>query len=461
MCLQNEKSFPSGRKPGLTERCAAMKFVKILLPIFIAAFLLSGCGSFKLASSIDDLISPVSPSGEDASVQSAMDTFCKGGYSVKIPAAGEYTTSYIYFDYDEDGTNEAIAFYEPNDALGKIDMAVLEKNDSDAWHVIANVQGEGTDVYSVDFCDVNGDGQTEFLISWNVISNSTTHLLSVYKYSAGEKGKIKLQAITDPMQYSAYIPVDMDGDAVQELMFFSVDQLKSLSANATLYSFRDDQKTLLGETKVDGHVSAYKYLQVGQADGDVAVYADAIRSDGNSMVTELIYWSDYYNSIISPFYSYNTGLTSDTTRDAMVPSCDINDDKQIEIPTDADFKDLPGGVDAVDWCAYKSSVLVHAAYSLVAQHDHYQVVIPDKYFKKISVSYDEDTRCMTVHSKAEKKAVFSVMPVLKSRFQEKSGEYADYTELFSDSGYIYLAKIGDASDIQISADALKDRIKTF
>ena len=64
-----------------------MKAIKILIPILCIALLFSGCGGFHLASSIDDLISPVAPAGADASVQSAMDAYCKGGYSVKIPAA--------------------------------------------------------------------------------------------------------------------------------------------------------------------------------------------------------------------------------------------------------------------------------------------------------------------------------------------------------------------------------------
>ena len=56
--------------------------------------------------------------------------------------------------------------------------------------------------------------------------------------------------------------------------------MKSLSASAALYSYKGDKQTLLGETRVDGHVSAYRKLQVGKADGKPAVYADAVKSDG-------------------------------------------------------------------------------------------------------------------------------------------------------------------------------------
>ena len=430
-----------------------MKAIKILIPMLCIALLFSGCGGFHLASSIDDLISPVAPAGADASVQSAMDAYCKGGYSVKIPAAGKYTTSYIFYDFDDDGQKEALAFYEPNDALGKIDMAVLEQS-GENWQVIANIQGEGTDVYSVDFCDVNGDGKTEFLISWNMISYSTSHLMSVYKMT-GSGQESKLTALAEPMQYSAYIPADLNNDGVQEVLFFSADQMKSLSASAALYSYKGDKQTLLGETRVDGHVSAYRKLQVGKADGKPAVYADAVKSDGASMLTELICWSDYYDSIVSPFYSYNTGLTADTGRDVMVPCVDMNGDGLLEIPTDAKLKGLPSQVRGVDWCKYKSSVLVHTGYSLAVQEDGYQMVLPDKQFKSVTVSYADKSHRLTVKSKTDKKTAFEVLPVLQTQYDANPGNYKDYTELLREGGYVYLAKCGNSADFAVTADPAK------
>ena len=68
---------------------------------------------------------------------------------------------------------------------------------------------------------------------------------------------------------------------------------------------------------------------------------------------------------------------------------------------------------------------------------------------------------MTVASKKDKKMIFSVMPVLQSRYASSQSEYKEYTELLSDSGYVYLAKTGDSADVQITIDELKEWIKTF
>ena len=104
-----------------------------------------------------------------------------------------------------------------------------------------------------------------------------------------------------------------------------------------------------------------------------------------------------------PFYSYNTGLTADTGRDVMVPCVDMNGDGLLEIPTDAKLKGLPTQVRGVDWCKYKSSVLVHTGYSLAVQEDGYQMVLPDKQFKSVTVSYADKSHRLTVKSKTDKR----------------------------------------------------------
>ena len=71
-----------------------MKFLKAFLPVIILALLLSGC-SFRLFSTAEDLIYPVSPSGENANVQKALDNYIKNGYSLKTPVGGEFKTSFL------------------------------------------------------------------------------------------------------------------------------------------------------------------------------------------------------------------------------------------------------------------------------------------------------------------------------------------------------------------------------
>lgn len=410
--------------------------LKIIVCIFVVCFIFSGC-NFRLASSIDDLVSPIPPFGDDADVQKAMDTYNKNKYSLKTPIKGDYITSYSFYDIDKDGDDEAIAFYEPSDDLGTISMALIKKIKSQ-WIVVDSVKGIGKDVYSLSFEDVNGDKQDELIVCWNVISNSSNHELCIYKYSS-DKDKYKLTQIDKSHTVNNYICVDMNYDKVVEMLLFEINTGNSTRAKAELFSIKGNKFKLLGETKLDSHIITYDNLHIESAENQVRVYADAIGSDGMSMLTEVIYWSDRYDSIVSPFYSYSTALTKETRRSARINSIDIDGDSLVEIPTDKNIKGLPKKVKAVDWKTYKNATLIHSNYSLVATEDGYSVLIPDDYINNISVTYNEKKHLMSVKMKSDKSSVFSVTSVLKTSYDKE--DYKDFTIISEKSGYYYLAKV--------------------
>ena len=432
-----------------------MKYIKVFLCVVLIVALFSGC-SFRLASSVNDLISAVAPFGENADVKSALDSFLSNGYSLKNPSSGEYITSYNFYDLDGDEKEEAVAFYEPNDNLGTIRMAII-KEYSGKWEVVSDISGYGDDAYRLDFADLNNDGKDEIIVCWNNISNSNSHLFVVYNLKFEDKKFEVKQINKDEIYLNNYVIVDFNQTGNNDILMFEINSGTKTSAKAELYSLNDNNLRLKGETKLDSRVISYRNINVEKAEGDIRVYADAIGSNGNSIRTEVIYWSNMYDSIVSPFYSYSTGRTSGTSRGCLVNSCDINEDERIEIPTDTTVKGLPKNIKPLNWKIYNKTILVHTNYSLYVKDDNYNVIIPDKYFKNISAAYNKRTREMTVINKKTKTAVFSIMPVLKAVYDEKS--YQGYSIILDKSGYYYLAKTSNDKDIKISIDELKQYIK--
>ena len=432
-----------------------MKYIKVLLCVVLIVALFSGC-SFRLASSVNDLISAVAPFGENADVKSALDSFLSNGYSLKNPSSGEYITSYNFYDLDGDEKEEAVAFYEPNDNLGTIRMAII-KEYSGKWEVVSDISGYGDDAYRLDFADLNNDGKDEIIVCWNNISNSNSHLFVVYNLKFEDKKFEVKQINKDEIYLNNYVIVDFNQTGNNEILMFEINSGTKTSAKAELYSLNDNNLRLKGETKLDSRVISYRNINVEKAEGDIRVYADAIGSNGNSIRTEVIYWSNMYDSIVSPFYSYSTGRTSGTSRGCLVNSCDINEDERIEIPTDTTVKGLPKNIKPLNWKIYNKTILVHTNYSLYVKDDNYNVIIPDKYFKNISATYNKKTREMTVINKKTKTAVFSIMPVLKAVYDEKI--YRGYDIILDKSGYYYLAKTSNDKEIKISIDELKQYIK--
>lgn len=435
-----------------------MKKINAFVIFLCIVLLFSGCSNFRMAATIDDLISPVAPSGDNAGVQNAVDEYCKSGYSIKIPASGNYTTSFILKDIDNDNINEAVAFYEPSNKMGTVCMAVLKKT-GDKWNVYENVESAATDVNCVDFCDLNNDGLEEIIVCWGVVSKTTGFKLNVYR-QISDNGSFKIESVSDSVTASDFICVDMDGDGVNELMIFS-NGVSSEYPKAELYSYTDNKKKLLGRTKLDSTITSFESISCAETDEGMSVYADAVCSDGTSMVTEFIYWSDYYNSIVSPFYSYSTSRTTETSRSSMITSKDIDGDGVIEIPTDASASKLPSGIEAQQWMVYGNTVLSRKCYSYSCKRDGFIIVIPNDYFKKLTVEYDNDLRLFKVLNKADKSSVFEILTVVKTSYSEDDSKYSSFEKIYDDSGFVYLAKVNSESDIEIDTKTLENMIRSY
>ena len=432
-----------------------MKKIKVVSLALAIAFLFSGC-SFQLASSVDELISPISLTGENKDIQNALNSFCSDGYSLVNPESGSYTNSYTFYDYDLDDVEEAIVFYEPSSSLGTVNMALIDKEDG-SWSVVSNVEGDGADIYLIDFCDLTGDGDLEFVILWDVISDSTDHVLAVYKQSL-EDGEFALEKADKTITVNNYLTVDIDLDDVSEIMVFNIENGDTISASATLYSFETGKLKSIGSTKLDGHINSYKNFSYETIDDTVYVYADAVKSSGTQMLTEIIYWSDYYDALISPYYSYSTGITQKMIRDVMLSTRDIDGDGKVEIPLDADVDDLPSAVVAVDWYIYKNSVLSHDIYSLAVEDDGYQVIIDDDWIDSFSVSYSDESSKMSVKDDSDN-LIFSIVTVLETAYDES--DYSDYEVIMENDGYFYLGKVGSKAEFKITTDELKSSIVSY
>lgn len=435
-----------------------MKKLRGFLVVLCLSLLLAGCSNFRLATSIDDLITPVSPSGDNAGVQNAVDEYCKSGYLIKIPSSGDYTTSFVFYDLDNDGAEEAISFFEPSDERGTVSLAVLKKN-NDKWSVVSDIKGDGADVESVDFCDVNHDGQVEILVCWNVIAKSTNSKLSVYNQQQTDEG-YSLEQLDDPITAGEFICADVNGDGINEVAVFNIGS-SAESPTAELYSFADNSKRRIGRTKLDSTIISFENIISAETSEGISIYADALKADGSSMVTEFLYWSDYYDSIVSPFYSYSSGKTTQTARNSIIHSKDIDDDGEVEIPIDAKADNLPKQITAQNWMVYKNTVLNHKCYSFSCKRDSYSLLVEDDLFSDVSVKYNNDNRLLTLASKDGEQEYFSIIAVIGSAYNADELSLQGYTEIFTDSGFVYLAKVNNQLDAYFTIDDLKNMIKSY
>ena len=144
----------------------------------------------------------------------------------------------------------------------------------------------------------------------------------------------------------------------------------------------------------------------------------------------------------------------------MLTCRDIDGDGYIELPLDAKANNTPDEVSAVRWAQYDNSVLNTVCYSFAVEKDSYQIVFNENGFDKLYAEYNSEKSELTVFD-SNSNAVFSVLPVLKSHYDEAASDYSGYTEIMSNSGYVYLAQAFENSDISVSVDDLKLMIKSY
>lgn len=435
-----------------------MKKSRILVLFVLIAFVFSGC-SFHLSSSLDELIAPVSPFGEDAAIARALDDYA-GKYTLKTCVYGEYTSSFVKADLNGDGTAEAFAFYEPSSALGTVYLAVMVPNADETWRVTFSVPGEGSDVGEVDFADMTGDGRQEMLVNWEVISNTSNNILSVYSYT-DTNGSIELQAVGEPLSFSKYTRADLNHDGLHELLLFNLPGSDTESAVAAVYSLKNGRVQRLGQTKLDSNVTAYSAVTVDTSDpDDPVVYADAYKNNGSAMITEIVYWSDHYGTIISPFYDYDTGLTRETFRENTVPCRDMDGDGTVEIPMDPDGHAAAAGqpITLLDWQVYRDYALFHKMYGVLNTKDGYFLNLDDALFENAVFAYDGETRELTVRDAASDEVICTLKTVFKADYAEKT--YSGYTKIYEKAPFCYLAAVQENA-YGLTADTVADHFVEY
>lgn len=386
------------------ERRENMKRLKLLFTVTLIISVIvsfSGC-SFRF-SSFDSLLRPPKLSGEYQGLQDTFEKLVDKDYSLSTPENGLYRSAFIVYDFDKDNELEAIVFYTEKKKPDLVKFYYFE-NKNGSFSPVDSYDGLGSSVDEVKFADLNHDGKSEIIIGWNLFSSKTNKAFAVYDISAG---KLK---ILSSFPYSYLDVVDVNGDGIDDIFAMSVDSTVSdhYTAAATAYTY--DAKTaslqVLSSVKTDGNISSYSDIKIEKVDDTRLIYVEAYKGD-NDMITEVIYWNDATNSLVSPLFDVSTQTTSQTLRHMKLPCQDIDNDGFIEIPVSVD---MPGS-SIVDnsatqplltasaenstnqtkslyytkWVKFRDDRLKAVQYSVIDEHGGYVLGIPSSWVGRITV----------------------------------------------------------------------------
>ena len=318
-----------------------MRTRRLIAVIFTAALLLSGCTSLSLNGS--DILAPPRAAGSRAELQKLIEEDAGGGYTLISPAAGEYKSGLILRDFDNDGTEEAVALYTAKDGSARLLTAAASGG---KFRATGSCELSSANISGVSFADLDADGVDELIIGCD--AGSPIARLSVC-FIGGELIK------TDIAEgFTGYVTGDFDGNSAADVLIFMPANVEA-TANAVLTVYSDGAFVEKSSCETDPDIAAFARLSYGMiSDGLYGAYADGVNEDGE-YTTQLIYYDPSSHSLVNPLLVY-TGY-SKTLRSSKILSADFDGDGVTEIPlcslTEyAKDEDISQVCKAVVWCRF-------------------------------------------------------------------------------------------------------------
>lgn len=434
-------------------------FCVLLLFVLLS---LTFCGCSPTIANIDDLMRPPKLSGENSGIQEAFELATAGKtIQMKTPITGSNRSSYVLHDLDGDGEDEVITFYSDTTDETAVYMHVLNFSDG-RWQSVADVKGKGSEVYKIDFCDMNRDGVSEIVVCWSLFESRGGKILTVYAPSFSEESQTVRELVSEPFTQSVIL--DIDDDETDEIFLVEISsandmpqtlgKVLSLDSDLGIYS--------MGIVELTPAVSILALQsQPSTKDSPAFVFLDSVINE-TTAITDIIYWDKETFSLKAPLSETNRSAFSETARSASLTSADIDKDGQLEIPV---TKTLDGAqtvsgeevqpLELTTWLKFSNGDLSAEQSYLMIYSSSFMFSFSEKDAGKIAVVNDTAERICSFYKRNRDgergSLLFEIVTVPSAEWERRQMD--DYTVLTTNHSLTYAYKITEQGTLDGFDDA--------
>lgn len=456
-----------------------MKKLKINAFVAVAVcIMLCFCSCTGFFSNPVSLMTPPKSSGALVEIEQILSEK-HSEYSLAYPSQGEFRNAVLFRDIDENGTDDAIIFYQTTENKTITVYMSIFTCVSDEWTLKCDQKLSGYGVDRIEFADLCGDSRDEILVG-SKLYNANEQELNCYKFDG------KKLTLLSTERYTDYRVCDLGASEKSQVLLLnivsestnkseesdteSMNVQKSVSAKLVSYSYDDDGTAVtLGIANMDQSIVSFSNIIVSPIDDNQnGVFIDAI-VDNNAMITEILYYDE---TIKTTFYNVRSGVTEATYRDSLIVSRDIDSDGKVEIPRTY----LCKGYETVESSEEKAyftewySVDKHAisgrdTCGFINSADNYFIETSASWLGKITVKRELDDRervfCeWDFTNKTFGDEIFRIKVFLKSNYESNS---QGYVKIKTDTEYVYAAKVNSKteSENKVTIDDIKHNFKLF
>jgi len=362
---------------------------KTFLPLFAAllALGLCGCGVSIFRGAEDLYAQPRLPEryqNLSVTIQNVMDGI---GAEQATPMSGDNTSAIQLLDLDGDHEEEAAAaFFRVNaaDDPQPLKIYLFRIGAGGTYNVSYILQGEGNNINSIAYVDLNGDGSKEVVVSWQLTARA--NVLSVYSLGLNEARELIHTTYNE-----SYALSDLNRDGVKELLVIQRDDTGEDHSRVSWYTYENETLMLASSANLSDNVLDVAAVRPAILLGQVpALYVTSECEGGR--VTDIFVYRD--RGIVNTTLDPNTRVSASTFRNLTeINVIDINSDGVLEIPVSQILPKVDPNSTATYWLTYwrQFDAWGHAHQSCVTYHssDGWYLLIPNGWEGQIAVDRDD------------------------------------------------------------------------
>jgi len=401
------------------------KRVVVFLFVLAVTILLTGC----LRITADELYSLPEVSEEYLRLQAHINVILSQGAEFAPPTRGPNRQAVQLVDLNGSGESEVIAFFAvPADSVLRI--YIFELIDGD-YTVADIIEGVGTEIESVRFVDMDGDGTKELVIGWQM--GSALRYMSIYSISG-----FYSQMLVSGVEYTDITDFDISGDGTDDVIVFRMPT-HDTGAVAEVYSLMQDGEVVREEARLSNGIESISRILTGLLiDGSPTIVVDSEGTfENGSLVTDVLAKNE--GDFVNVSLVAESGLSESTVRHRM-SSSDINKDGVIKIPT---LRPLIAQSEteyfAIDWYAFRSNGFSSLALSTYHNNfDEWFLILPPDWREKVSVRRED--------------AVPGERTIIFSCFADHEGPHEDFLKIFKLSGENAIARASSGNRVFLMSE---------
>lgn len=420
---------------------------RLLTGCAIAAAFALGLPSCQFSASVETLLSPPRLTEEQEQIYQALQLAQGGTISLKYPKSGTRLSAFMVEDFDEDGADEAIVFYEANRAGAEenpLRLCLLDQKDG-KWRAVTDYITAGGEVERVDVERLGSNPRKNLIISYSMVDGAE-RTAEVFHYVSGTLQR----SLSVP--FSILSIQDLNGDGQQEL-FTAAAAKQGSPATATVYSLDSDGNYVQSAISLPDSFTDVTRMAWGtlpeQQQAHHAIYLDGASGATTAQTAVLTYEAQQ----LSVVYADSPDSPISTSRPSGCQALDIDGDGEIEIPVQAAFYGYDTGagtpsISMINWYVCRGGLLMRECSAYYAVQSGYVFIYPTRWERRVTAApgeeeiifYEYDQNARSADGVPVKKAELLRLAVVTDPLAADAMQQDGYLVMTHQYGNYYMAK---------------------